>query len=340
MPHRTRSCWRRASPVGGLWLCALLVLLQAGGCVRLGYDQQPTPDRGGQADAPLQPSDGGGPILPGGAEIFVERFDDGAFASRGWYDDSEGTITTEQHAPGSTSAFECVFGDDGPNAGPCVGGAPRRRLFEATPSIHISYWVKYAADFTGATELFVLTDVDRPYVGPFLSSLTVTVNTDAAGPYLRFTDNANTDPACVKLADGTVLGCDGDFDSYGFSEARSVCGCNGVVGDVDRFDCYRTSTGFSSERSWHAPPAAMKTTWQRVTILLQMNSIREGRGVPDGRIRYLRDGVLLIAYDQILMRTGAHPTMSFNQIFLNPVAGGPGQRLWIDDLVVSIGAPP
>src|SRR5690348_12995883 len=72
----------------------------------------PTDASSGTDSAP--PTDGGvspdaGGIPTGGTVLFQEKFDDASFASRGWYDSPNGTITTTDHAPGSTSAFECDF---------------------------------------------------------------------------------------------------------------------------------------------------------------------------------------------------------------------------------------
>ena len=40
-------------------------------------------------------------------------------------------------------------------------------------------------------------------------------------------DSRNNDANCVLLNNDSFVGCNGDFDSYVFSEARSVCSCSG-----------------------------------------------------------------------------------------------------------------
>jgi hypothetical protein len=44
----------------------------------------------------------------------------------------------------------------------------------------------------------------------------------------------------------------------------------------------------------------------------------------------------------VLFRTGAHPTMQFNQFFMGPYIGDGSpvaQQVWVDDLVVMTGRP-
>ena len=64
--------------------------------------------------------------------------------------------------------------------------------------------------------------------------------------------------------------------------------------------------------------------------------------MPDGLIRYVVDGEVVISYDHILMRTGQHPEMRFNQFLIAPYIGDGSpvtQTIWIDDLTVATGRP-
>ncbi len=101
------------------------------------------------------------------------------------------------------------------------------------------------------------TDADTDFVGPGQSHLTMGLTFDEGGGAGLFAaDTTNVDPACVKLTDGSIIGCGGDFDRYPFTENRSVCACNGLVGDVDRWSCAMTTPGYLSARSWYSagPP--------------------------------------------------------------------------------------
>jgi hypothetical protein len=59
-------------------------------------------------------------------------------------------------------------------------------------------------------------------------------------------------------------------------------------------------------------------------------------------MRYWFDGNLVIDHSSVVLRTGAHPTMKFNQLFLGPYIGDGSpvdQTFWIDDLIVATARP-
>ena len=73
-----------------------------------------------------------------------------------------------------------------------------------------------------------------------------------------------------------------------------------------------------------------------------MNSIQNGVGVPDGQIRWVQDGTTLISHDAILLRTGAHPTLAFDQLAMLPYIGDGSpiaQSFWVDDMTVATARP-
>ena len=73
-----------------------------------------------------------------------------------------------------------------------------------------------------------------------------------------------------------------------------------------------------------------------------MNSIQGGKGVPDGKIRWVQDGKVLISSDKILLRTNAHATLKLNQFAMLPYIGDGSpvaQKFWIDDLTVATARP-
>jgi hypothetical protein len=73
-----------------------------------------------------------------------------------------------------------------------------------------------------------------------------------------------------------------------------------------------------------------------------MNSIQNGIGVPDGKIRWVQDGVPLITHDKVLLRTGAHANLEFNQFAVLPYIGDGSpvaQSFWVDELTVATAKP-
>jgi hypothetical protein len=168
--------------------------------------------------------------------------------------------------------------------------------------------------------------------------------------FLGLQDSKNVDLNCILRNDDSFVGCNGDFDTYPFTEARSACACNGLLGDLDGRDCFSNGNGtWYSSRSWRAasafedaPGPHFKGDWHFVEVYFALNSIQDGVGVPDGKIRWVQDGETLISYDKILFRTGAHPTMRFTQFAMLPYIGDGSpleQRFWVDDLTVATARP-
>lgn len=298
---------------------------------------------------PLQ----GSPDIPPGLVLFEEHFDDDAFASRGWYDGARGTIRRSEHAPGSAAAFECAFVI---GAQSCAGGTPARRQFQPSETVYASFWLRFSTNWVGSGRGYhphmfhFINDLDVDHVGPARTHLTTYMEVVNGRAVLALQDARNVDPACVLRNNDTFVGCNGDPGGYRFTEARSVASCNGLAGEVQGRDCFPTANGgWYSSRSWTAPGAFTdtpgsndKADWHFVEVYFAMNSIRDGRGVPDGRIRWVQDGRLLIRSDRILFRTGQHPTLRFDQFAMLPYIG-PGspaaQTFWVDDLTVATGRP-
>lgn len=292
--------------------------------------------------------------------LFEEHFDDPAFDGRGWYDGSGGAISSSEHIAGSSGAFECHFAV---SATGCSAGTPARHLFSETPTAYLSFWIKHSSNWVGSGQAYhphqfhFITNQDSQWVGPATSHLTTyieAVHDDGAGgahPMLALQDSLNVDPGCILLNNDTWQGCNGDHTTYPFGENRSVCSCNGLVGDVDRRDCFSTGADtWYSSRAWdpdavyftNATGPSYKGDWHLVEALFELNSIQGGVGVADGKIRYWLDGELLISSDQVLMRTSANADMLFNQFAMLPYIGDGSpvdQTFWIDELTVATGRP-
>ena len=160
-------------------------------------------------------------------------------------------------------------------------------------------------------------------------------------------DSKNVDTNCILQNNDKFIGCNGDFNKYQFSENRSVASCNGLIGGLDRRDCFYYGSGYYySSRAWAADSIYFreqtgkyyKSDWHHVEAYFKMNNITNGKGIPDGQIRYWYDSELLISYDNILFRTAQFPDMKFNQFLIAPYTGDGSpieQTMWIDDLTVA-----
>jgi hypothetical protein len=309
---------------------------------------------GGARDGAAGAAGGDGGDIPGGGTIlFRENFDDANFTSRGWYDGPAGTISSAEHAPGSASSFECAFAV---GATACTAGKPARHRLAVTETAYASFWLKFSSNWVGSGKayhphmLHFINDLDDDFVGPAHTYLTTYTEVVAGKAMLALQDSKNVDLACILRNDGSFVGCNGDILTYPFTENRSVCSCNGIVGDLDGRDCFANGDGtWYSSRSWSSANAFVDATgpsykgdWHFVEVYFQMNTIRNGVGIADGKLRWVEDGRTLIQYDQILLRTGTRATLAFKQFAILPYIGDGSpiaQTFWMDDLTVATAKP-
>ncbi len=272
--------------------------------------------------------------------LFQEQFEDTNFGARGWYDIGGMFLSTaEAHAGNSSLEFRFPQGASNPV------GRGARHLFTDTESIYLSYWVKYSTNWVGSGdpfhphEFYFLTTVDGQYVGPAFTHLTVYVehNYQNGGiPVLAAQDGANIDITRINQ------------DLTGITENRAAHGCNGNT-DGYTTGCYAAGGGnYNNGKQWPAgqpsflntPGPGYKNDWHFVEAFIQLNSIQNSIGQTDGVVQYWFDGQLVIDHQDVLLRTGAHPTMAFNQLLMAPYIGSGSpvdQTMWIDELTVATG---
>lgn len=277
---------------------------------------------------------------PGGTVFFLEDFEDGSFAERGWYDNTNPITTAAQHATGSR-ALEMRFQQG--RTMPVNGGA-MRHAFPESETVYLRYRVKYSSNWVGSGDSFhpheihILTNEDDQWVGPSFTRLTAYVEhnyqQNGGVPVVLVTDGRNIDQSRVGQ------------DLTDVTENRAVAGCNGNT-DGYATDCYQSGPGqYNNGKRWMAeqpmflPNAGpgYKGDWHVVEVYFKMNSIQDGKGIPDGVVRYWFDGQLVIDRTDVLLRTGVRPDQKFNQFMLAYYIGSGSpvdQTAWIDDLMVA-----
>jgi len=280
-----------------------------------------------------------------GIVLVQEGFEDNAFLSRDWYDNSALPITDTEHVTGSTHALEVHY-----TAGartPTWGG-PARHLFQATPTVYVGYWVKYSTNWVGSSEPFhphefnLMSDLDGDYADPANGWLVGYIEhnyRNGGVPRLAMQDNM-----AINTSYGTP-----PIDLINVTENRSTSGCNGVVESNVLASCYDNPPWYNAKivdasQVWFQPTPGpgYKGDWNHVEVYLQLNSVVGGKGVADGVMQYWFNGALAIDRHDILYRTGARPTIQFRQFLIAPYMrdGSPvDQYMWIDDLIVATGKP-
>jgi hypothetical protein len=267
--------------------------------------------------------------------FFQEGFEDTAFASRGWYDAPGGMLSTAERYSGSRS-LECRF-----TVGATKCPSPARHLFAASDSVYLSYYIKHTANWVGSGRNYhphmfnFVTNLDPAYIGPAYTHLTTYVEENNGYPVLAIQDSMNIDESRIGQDLTTI------------TEQRAVAGCNGDSDGYGRGDCYQSGAVHRNAKFWRPASvyfdntpgsATYKGDWHLVEAYFKLNSIVGGKGVRDGVIRYWFDGNLIVNHSDVVMRTGVHSTMRFNQFLLLPFIGDGSpadQTFWIDDVIVA-----
>ena len=129
--------------------------------------------------------------------LLEEKFEDANVASRGWYDNTALSLSTTEHIPGSTASLQYRWT---PGSTAPINGGSARRLFTPTDSVHVSYWVKYSANWVGQNqvsfghhEFYRLTDKDPAYSNLAYTHLTGYIEENNGVAELAIQDGANID---------------------------------------------------------------------------------------------------------------------------------------------------
>lgn len=281
-----------------------------------------------------------GSMTANASTLFVEKFDDGALSSRGWYDNTNQLISTSEHISNSSGSLQYTF-----KAGaitPTSGGAMRRQ-FAATDSVYLSYHIKHSSNWVGSGKPYhphqfhLLTNLDGQWSGLAETYLTSYIEENSGRMQFAIQDTKNIDQRKIGV------------DLSNTTEARGVAGCNGNT-DGYASDCYAAGSLYRNAKTWKADTASFTGTqgdtykgdWHQVETYVKLNSIVNGKGVTDGIIKIWVDGKLVLDRTDVLLRTGQHPDMRFNQLAIGPYIGDGSpveQTFWVDDLTVATARP-
>jgi hypothetical protein len=273
--------------------------------------------------------------------LINEGFEDANFTSRGWYDTTGGVLSAVEKYAG-TRSHECRFTVGGTK---CVGGDVARHRFTATESVYIAYYIKHSPNWVGSGKgyhphMFMFaTNADGDYIGPAYSHLTAYIEENGGRPVFIIQDGRNIDETRIGV------------DLTKITEKRAVAGCNGDSDGYGNGDCYPSGAVHWNDKWWRPSQVYFdnnvsgpyyKNNWHLVEAYFQLNSIVGGVGARDGVIRYWYDGTLIMEHTNIVLRTGASPTMKFNQLQLIPYIGDGSpvdQSFWVDNLLIATGRP-
>ncbi len=291
--------------------------------------------------------------IPSGTLLFAESFEDANLSGRGWFDGPAAMLANDASPGDGSHSFQCQFNQGGTA---CAGGQPSRHKHTATDRVFVSMQLKFSSNWVGSGRAYhphmfhFTTNKDSDYVGPASSHLTTYIEILNAKALLALTDTLNVDGNCVFLNNDSFIGCNGNFTTYSFTEARSVASCNGIVGDLDVRDCFDNGGEWYSARTWFSPAwftdsagPQYKGDWHHLEAYFQMNTLQAGKGVADGKLRLWLDGQKLISKDAVLFRTGINGDQVFTEFLVLPYIGDGSpvqQSFFVDALKVATGYVP
>jgi uncharacterized protein YjdB len=277
-------------------------------------------------------------VSSGGTLLFEEDFENSNLASRGWYDNTGAVLSTTEHIAGSTSSAQYRFlaGATTP-----TNGNSQRHKFTPSNSFYVSYYVKYSANWVGSNQLYhphefyAMSTLDGDWDGPSNGYMVVYIeqNYQNGGiPRLTVQDNKSVNATYGPLPHNLV----------GVTEDRSTSGCNGMAESNMFSECFDAGGYWYNSKQLLGPVvfqpnpgAGYKNNWNFVEAYFQLNTIVNGIGQADGVMQYWFNGTLVIDRHDILFRTGAHPTLQFNQFLIAPYIGDGSpvdQSMFIDNL--------
>ena len=281
------------------------------------------------------------PPPPGGTLLFQENFEDANLGSRGWYDNTGALLSTTEHIAGSNSSAQYRFLAGAST--PTNGGAQRHK-FPASNSFYLSFYVKYSANWIGSNqayhphEFYALSTLDGDWDGPSQNYLDVYVEQNylnGGRPRVAMQDNKSVNYNYGALPNNLIA----------VTEDRSTGGCNGVVESNIVSECFNFGTYWYNDKQITGPVVfqpnpgpGYKNDWNFVEAYFQLNTVVNGIGQANGVIQYWFNGTLIIDRHDILFRTGARPTLQFNQFLIAPYIGDGSpvdQSMWIDNLRVA-----
>jgi hypothetical protein len=275
--------------------------------------------------------------IPPGTQLFSETFENGDFASRGWYDNTSMPVTsTDAFLGSSCMQWHWTTG----NALPDGSTVAMRQLFTATDTLYISFYMKFSSDWVGSGDTYhphliqVLSNYDGAYDGPAVAGLCFYVETNNATPRLILQDG--------DFIDANNLG----VDLTSITENRAVCGGNGPIPPpayADQFLYYENSPGvYSNQCEMDATSSIPLNQWLHVEAYIQLNSVVGGVGIADGVVWCKVDDAYVISRTGVMMRTGTRSDLKLNQFIFGPYmqtgSGSPAdQTIWVDELYVATG---
>lgn len=281
------------------------------------------------------------PPPPPGNLLFQENFEDANLASRGWYDNTSVLLSTTEHITGSNSSAQYRYPQGATT--PTSGGAQRHK-FTPSNSVYISYYVKYSANWVGSNhdyhphEFYLMSNLDGDYDGPSNGYLVAYLeqNYQNGGiPLMALQDNKSVNSSYGPLPHNLV----------GVTEDRSTCGCNGMIEANMYSECFDAGGYWYSRKQLTGPVSfqpnpgpGYKNDWNFVEAYYQLNTIVNGIGQADGVMQYWFNGTLVIDRQDIVYRTGAHPTIQFTQLLIGPYIGDGSpvdQSMFVDNLRVA-----
>ena len=275
-----------------------------------------------------------------GAILFQENFDNNSLESRGWYDFGGQATVVSGGQSGNCLQWAWAQGASSP-----TNTGTMRKLFTATDSLYVSFYVKFQSGWRGSQRAYhphmilIPSNLDSEYTPLANNYLNTYIEfiSDVGSPYTIRPQLAIQDEKRVNTSNGTPPN-----NLTAITENRSVAYCNTPVSSGASGTCYADNPYYSAN-TWKAASAAVSTNvWHHVEVYFKMNTISGGKGLSNGIMQKWIDGTLVINKSDVLYRTNQDATKKWAQFVLGPYIGDSSpiaQSMWIDELTVGTAAP-
>jgi len=275
--------------------------------------------------------------------VLEELFNDDDFSVRGWIDGYMNNIIEDEER-GPVGMWAWNEGDKTPKN----FSSMRKDLGRDYEKLFIKYYVKYDDDWIGSQKNY------HPHLIAIRSNYDFFILGEYGGganAYLTVYFDSWVNPKNNKIHPWFQLQDSRNINyDYGMppqniadkTEYRSVGGCNGCLNGQDcgtNDTCFNISNNYwYSAREWVIEDIYyLRDKWIKEEYYIEMNSIKNGKGIPDGILKIWHDDKLIFKSANMLFRTGKYPDMSFRQIGFFPYIGDGSpvhQSMFIDNLKI------
>lgn len=275
---------------------------------------------------------------------WTESFETSDAGARGWENDETWPITSSGCYSGN--CLQIAFANAATTPTSLSPSTFKHIVEGGTESLYVKFYQKLATNWVGSNYsyhphfIMIPSNLDwdsDPYHGPMLSYHELYIepgnSTDGRSPTFAIQDGEQINTSYSQIPNNLTA----------TTESRDVGGCNGCLSGStcgNSTVCYDCGDGdWCNGRTWRNDTDKFTlNTWQKVEVYFGMNTITSGTANADGIMWMKVDDVTIMSYTNVVYRTGANPTMNWEEFIIAPYIGEgspQAQTMYMDELEVA-----